>query len=87
MQTGGVARGQFANYSNLETMLAEMLGEGTNRVSIVNFDSRPEAASPFTTNVAEWREAIDHPDAGDNGAAILDGIAFGLELLKKEPVE
>jgi VWFA-related protein len=86
MQTGGVARGQFPSYVNLETMLASLLGGAPNKVSIVNFDSRPEAASPFTSNVAEWRDAIDHPDQGDSGAAIFDGISFALDLLKKEPV-
>jgi VWFA-related protein len=85
IQTGGVARGQFANYKNLEAMLAEILGRGPNQVSIVNFDSRPEAASPFTSDIAQWSEAINRPDQGDSGAAIYDGIAFGLELLKKEP--
>ena len=86
MQTGGVARGQFESYVNLETMLASLLGGAPNKISIVNFDSRPEAASPFTSNVAEWRDAIDHPDQGDSGAAIFDGISFALDLLKKEPV-
>jgi len=90
MQTGGVARGQFPSYANLETMLAELLagarGGAPNRVSIVNFDSGPVAATPFTSNVAEWRDAIDHPDQGDSGAAIFDGIAYALDLLKKEPV-
>ena len=86
MQTGGIARGQFASYAGLETMLADLLGEAPNRLSIVNFDSRPEAASPFTSDVAQWRDAIDHPDQGDSGAAIFDGLAYGLELLKKEPV-
>ena len=52
MQTGGVARGQFASYVNLETMLASLLAEGLIEVSIVNFDSQPEAASPFTSDVA-----------------------------------
>jgi VWFA-related protein len=85
IQTGGIARGQFPNYSHLETMLAGILGKGPNEASIVNFDSRPEAASPFTTDIAQWREAIDKPDQGDSGAAIFDGIAYGLELLKKEP--
>src|SRR5271155_1387537 len=51
MQTGGDARGQFASYVNLDTMLASLLGTAPNEVSIVNFDSRPEAASPFTANV------------------------------------
>jgi VWFA-related protein len=85
IQTGGIARVQFPNYNNLETMLAEIAGRGSNRVSIVNFDSRPEAASPFTSDIAQWSEAIDKPDQGDSGAAILDSIAYGLELLKKEP--
>jgi VWFA-related protein len=86
MQTGGVARGQFASYVNLEAMLVALLGGAPNRVSIVNFDSRPEAASPFTSNVAEWRDAIDHPDVGDSGAAIFDGVSYALNLLGKEPV-
>jgi VWFA-related protein len=86
MQTGGVARGQFASYANLETMLASLLGGAPNRVSIVNFDSEPEAASPFTSNVAQWQDAINHPEQGDSGAAIFDGISYALNLLKKEPV-
>jgi VWFA-related protein len=86
MQTGGIARGQFASYVNLETMLASLLGGAPNKVSIVNFDSRPEAASPFTSDVGQWREAINHPDQGDSGAAIFDGISYALDLLKKEPV-
>jgi VWFA-related protein len=86
IQTGGVARGQFPSYVNLETMLASLLGGAPNKVSIVNFDSRPEAASPFTSDVAQWKEAIDKPEQGDSGAAIFDGIAFALDLLKKEPV-
>ena len=85
MQTGGDARGQFPSYEHLDTMLAALLGQAPNEVSIVNFDSRPEAASPFTLNVAEWRDAIDHPDEGDRGAAIFDGLAYGLELLQKRP--
>ena len=86
VQTGGVARGQFPSYVNLETMLASLLGGAPNRVSIVNFDSRIEGVSPFTPDVAQWKEAIDKPDAGDSGAAIFDGIAYALDLLKKEPV-
>jgi VWFA-related protein len=86
IQTGGIARGQFASYVNLETMLASLLGGAPNEVSIVNFDSRPEGVSPFTSHVAEWKDAINHPDQGDSGAAIFDGISFALDLLKKEPV-
>ena len=79
VQTGGIARGQFENYVHLDSMIAAMLGNAPNMVSIVNFDSQPEAASPFTSDVSEWSDAIDHPDQGNSGAAILDSIAFGLE--------
>jgi len=85
IQTGGIARGQFPNYNNLEAMLAEILGKGTNEASIVNFDSRIEGVSPFTTDIAQWREAIDKPDQGNSGAAIFDSIEYGLGLLRKEP--
>jgi VWFA-related protein len=85
IQTGGIARAHFENYRKLDVMLEEIVGKAPNRVSIVNFDSKPEAASPFTSDVAQWSEAINKPEEGDHGAAILDSIAFGLELLKKEP--
>src|SRR5260370_705912 len=48
-------------------------------------NSRVEAASPFTSDIAEWRDAINHPDEGDHGAAILDSISYGIDLLKQEP--
>jgi VWFA-related protein len=85
MQTGGAARSQFKNYNNLETMLAAMLGGTPNQVSIVNFDSRIEGASPFTSDISQWRDAIDHPDPGNSGAAIYDGLDFALDQLKQQP--
>jgi VWFA-related protein len=85
MQTGGAARSQFKNYDNLETMLAAILGGAPNMVSIVNFDSRIEGASPFTTDISQWRDAINHPDPGNSGAAIYDGLDFALDLLKQQP--
>ena len=85
MQTGGIARGQFENYVHLDSMIADILGKAPNVVSIVTFDSEPEAASPFTSDVVEWKDAIDHPDQGNSGAAILDSIGFGLDLLRKQP--
>lgn len=85
MQTGGAAKPEFDKYRGLETMLGDMLGGAPNQVSIVNFDSRPEAASPFTSDIAQWTDAIDHPDPGDSGAAIMDALKFSLEKLAKQP--
>jgi len=66
-------------------MLADVLGKAPNKISIVNFDSGLEGASPFTSDILQWSDAINHPDAGDNGAAVLDAIAFGIDLLKQQP--
>jgi VWFA-related protein len=85
MQTGGAAAREFEKYRGLETMLAEMLGEAPNQVSIVNFDSRPEAASPFTSDITQWTDAIENPEPGDSGAAIMDALKFSLNLLAKQP--
>jgi VWFA-related protein len=85
MQTGGSAIHQFRQYHNLEIMLASLLGEPPNQVSIVTFDSKPEAASPFSSDIAQWTDAIDQPDPGDGGAAILDSLNFALDLLSKQP--
>ncbi len=91
VQIGGAAPREFRYYTHLETMLASLLengpnnGHAPNQVAIVNFDSRPEAASPFTTNVSEWTGAINQPYPGDSGAAILDGLAYALRLLKAQP--
>lgn len=85
VQTGGAAVHQLQDYRNLEPMLASLLGNPPNQVSIVNFDSKPEAASPFTSDVAQWTDAINHPDPGDSGAAIMDGLKFALDLLSHQP--
>jgi VWFA-related protein len=91
VQIGGAAQRQFRYYNHLETMLASLLengpdsGHAPNQVAVVNFDSRPEAASPFTTDVSEWTGAINQPFPGNSGAAILDGLAYSLRLLKAQP--
>jgi VWFA-related protein len=90
MQTGGSARREFVHYAHVETMLESLLqsspdAHSPNQVAIVNFDSKPEAASPFTNDVSEWTGAINQPYPGDSGAAILDGLAYALRLLKAQP--
>jgi VWFA-related protein len=88
IQTGGAAQFEFQYYTQLETMLESLLetsSHAPNQVAIVNFDSKPVGASDFTSNVAEWTDAINHPDPGDSGAAILDSLAYALRMLDSQP--
>jgi len=85
MQTGGAAIREFDKYRGLETMLAAIVGGAPNQVAIVNFDSQPEAASPFSSDIAQLTDAINHPDPGNSGAAIMDALKFALNMLAQQP--
>jgi VWFA-related protein len=85
VQTGGAAARQFQNYKGLATMVDSLTGLSPRQVAMVTFDSRPEAASDFVSNVSELKEDLTHPAKGDDGAAILDAVNFGLDLLEQQP--
>lgn len=85
VQTGGAAARQFQNYKGLATMVDSLTGLSPRQVAMVTFDSRPEAASDFVTDVDELKEDLTHPAAGDDGAAILDAVNYGMDLLQQQP--
>jgi VWFA-related protein len=85
VQTGGAAARQFQNYKGLPTMVDSLTGLAPRQVAMVTFDSRPEAASDFVTNVDELKEDLTHPAKGDDGAAILDAVNYGMDLLEPQP--
>ena len=87
LQTGGAASRQFPNLAGMGTMLESMVAGVGHRVSVVTFDSEPEEAWSFTANVGELRDAFLHPVAGDNGAAVLDAVSYGIRLLREQPAE
>jgi VWFA-related protein len=85
LQTGGAAARQFPSYAKLGTMLAYMVGDSHHHVAMVSFDSQPEYAWDFTSNIADLEDGFSHPDPGDGGAAILDAVHEGIDLLRQEP--
>ena len=85
LQTGGAASRQFANFAGIGAMLEAMVAWVGHRVSVVTFDSQPEEAWGFTPNVGELRDAFVHPVQGDDGAAVLDAVSYGIGLLKEQP--
>ncbi len=87
LQTGGAASRQFANFAGMETMIEAMVAGVGHRVSVVTFDSQPEEAWSFTPQIGQLRDAFVHPVAGDKGAAVLDAVSYGIELLKGQPAE
>ena len=85
MQTGGAALRQFQNYSTLNFMVTLLLGSSTHRVGIVTFDSHPEEIWNFPPMADGLQYAFSHPENGDHGAAILDAVNLGVQMLQQQP--
>ncbi len=86
-QTGGAGARHLRDYGGLDAILDAMIGAVPHRVAVVSFDSAPHLEQPFTGNTALVAAVLGELDAGDDGAAILDGLGFGIDLLRGEPAQ
>jgi len=87
VETGGAGARQLDKYHTLGTMIDSIAGNVKHKVAVVEFDSAPRLFQSFTSNANTIQDAMDGLSPGDNGAAILDGLAFALDLLSKQPPE
>ena len=87
VETGGNGGRQLGKYHTLGTMIDFITGNVRHKVAVVEFDSEPRLFQNFTSNPSRVEDAMDSLSPGDNGAAILDGLAFALDLLSKQPPE
>jgi VWFA-related protein len=87
VETGGAGARQLDKYHTLGTMIDSIAGNVKHKVAVVEFDSEPRLFQTFTSNPNTVQDAMDSLTPGDNGAAILDGLAFALDLLRKQPPE
>jgi VWFA-related protein len=85
VETGGAGARQLDKYHTLGTMIDSIAGNVKHKVAVVEFDSEPRLFQSFTSNANTIQDAMDGLSPGDNGAAILDGLAFALDLLSKQP--
>ncbi len=85
VQTGGHSASHLRDYSDLETVLDAVVGNLEHRVAVISFDSRPRLEQDFTTDTDAAAKTIANLHEGDPGAAILDALNFGVNLLRKQP--
>jgi VWFA-related protein len=85
VESGGVGRAKLDSYRNLTSVIEAVVGGVQHRVAVVAFDSTPTVVQGFTTDVDAAGSALNDLDPGDKGAAILDGLAFSVDLLRKQP--
>jgi VWFA-related protein len=85
VETGGAGASKLGDYRNLDADLSAVVGAVPHRIAVVAFDSAPRLVRDFTPDTDAVADALANLDAGDKGAAILDGIRFSVDLLRKQP--
>ena len=86
VQTGGRGAGHLDDYRGLDAVLDAVIGLVDHRVAVVTFDSRPRLQQDFTPDTDVASKTIANLQAGDPGAAILDALNYGINLLRQQPV-
>jgi VWFA-related protein len=85
VQTGGHGASHLGDYRDLDAVLDAVVGNVEHRIAVVTFDSKPRLVQDFTGDTDVALRTIHNLQEGDPGAAILDGLNFGINLLRQQP--
>lgn len=85
VQIGGQGASHLRDYRALGAVLDAVIGDVPHRIAVISFDSKPRLEQDFTTDTDEAAKMIATLHEGDPGAAILDALTFGINLLRKQP--
>ena len=86
VETGGAGAQHLADYGRLDAILDALIGNIEHQVAVIAFDSTPNLVMPFSPDTIDAAHALATLNKGDNGAAILDGIAFAVAQLRSQPM-
>lgn len=87
VQCGRRASREYDRISSLSSMLDPGLSGPDTEAAVLFFDSKLNLAQDFGSNSDEIESALKNLPSGDNGAAILDAIAYSARLLTRRPPE
>jgi VWFA-related protein len=85
MQTGGAAPAEFQNYRTFTSVLNVTAGTSNRKAALITFDSKVRQIWNFPPKTDGLEYAFAHPYRGDNGAAIIDAVNRGIDLLQEQP--
>jgi len=85
VETGGDGIVHLPDYAKLGALLDNVIGNVDHRVAVVGFDSKPILLHGFTPNTSFIENSLETLDPGDKESAILDGLAFSVDLLRQQP--
>jgi hypothetical protein len=85
VQTGGAGAAHIGNYQGLSAIIDAIVGNVDHVVAVVGFDSAAHLLLPFTPRTELAAKQLNDLQTGDNGGAILDGVAFAVSQLREQP--
>jgi VWFA-related protein len=85
VETGGQGTQHLHDYDNLGAELDAVIGDLRHLVAVISFDSKPRIVQDFTDDTDAAAKAIANLTEGNQGAAILDALEFGIDLLRDVP--
>jgi VWFA-related protein len=85
IQCGRRAAREFARMQGLASMLQPVLSAPQTETALLFFDSTLTLAHDFTNDFDAIEKGLKELQAGDDGARILDAVAYSLKLLRKLP--
>ncbi len=87
VEEGGASVLEFDKLAHLGPLLDLFLAEPHSEAALIGFDSQPQLIEDFTHDGGQIGDDLKHLEPGDGGAAILDTVAYGVNLLQTQPKE
>jgi VWFA-related protein len=85
VETGGAGVRHLGDYQQLGPILDAIIGNVPHQVALIDFDSLPRLVQPFTASTDDVAQQLANLHHGDNGASILDAVAYAVTQLGNQP--
>jgi VWFA-related protein len=76
---------EFQKYGKMGPLLDMFLSNPRSQAALVGFSSKPRLIHDYTHSEEELSQSLQQLEPGDGGAAILDTISYGVDLLEDQP--
>jgi VWFA-related protein len=87
MEEGRAGALEFQKLEKLGPLLDVFLTDPRSQAALVGFGSKPRLIQDFTHSEEQLAQGLEQLEQGDGGAAILDTIGYGVDLLEDQPKE
>jgi len=76
---------EFKKLNKMGPLLEMFLSDPRSQAALVGFSSVPRLIHDYTHSEEEINQSLQQLEPGDGGAAILDTISYGVDLLEDQP--